>query len=89
MQGFERKYCDKFNEYNFKYVKGAIIGEAEIVDCILVDKQFNYELQNENMLVYGNNHVGTYAWKLNNIKKYKDLIYIKGKLGLWNYEEEI
>jgi hypothetical protein len=32
--------------------------------------------------------VEKYAWKLENIKKYDNPIYIKGKLGLWNYEEE-
>lgn len=85
----EPKYSDKFIDYNFEYIKGAIIGEAEIVDCILVDEEFNSKLLKENILVYGNNHIGVYAWKLNNIKKYKKPIYIKGKLGLWNYEEEV
>lgn len=40
--------------------------------------------------VYGaNHHVSHYAWKLENIKKYKNPIFINGKLGLWNYEGEI
>ena len=29
-----------------------------------------------------------YAWKLENVIKYDKPIPIKGKLGLWNYEEE-
>ena len=86
---FEQKYSNKFKHYNFEYIKGAIIGEAEIIDCILVDEQFNDKLQKENSLVYGNNHTGSYAWKLDNVKKYKNPIYIKGKLGLWNCEEKI
>ena len=85
----EQKYSNKFKDYKFNYIKGAIIGEAEIIDCILVDEKFNNQLQKENILVYGNDHVGIYAWKLDNVKKYKNPIYIKGKLGLWNYEEEI
>ena len=77
----------KFKDYNLEYLKGAIIGEAEIVDCILVDEKFNEELRKINPIVYGrSNHVETYAWKLENIKKYNEQIYIKGKLGLWNYE---
>ena len=77
----------KFKDCNLEYLKGAIIGEAEIVDCILVDEKFNEELRKINPLVYGrSNHVETYAWKLENIKKYNEPIYIKGKLGLWNYE---
>lgn len=85
----DQKYSNKFKNYNFNYIKGAIIGEAEIIDCILVDEEFNRKLQKENILIYGNDHIGIYALKLDNIKKYKNPIYIKGKLGLWNYEEEI
>lgn len=74
-------------DYNLEYVKGAIIGEAEITDCILIDEKFNSKLGKINNKVYGNNHIGQYAWKLENIKKYDQPIYIKGKLGLWNYEK--
>ena len=77
----------KFKNYNLEYIKGAIIGEAEIVDCILVDEKFNNQLIQIDKVVYGkNNHATTYAWELKNIKKYEKPIYIKGKLGLWNYE---
>lgn len=82
----ERDMLERVPNYNLKYSKGAIIGEAEIVDCILVDEKFNEELTSMDPFVYKNNHVGTYAWKLENIKKYEQPIYIKGKLGLWNYE---
>ena len=71
------------------YSKGAIIGEAEIVDCILVDEEFNEKLRKINKTVYGkSNHVETYAWKLENVIKYEKPIYIKGQLGLWNYNFE-
>ena len=85
----EQKHSNKFKDYKFDYIKGAIIGEVEIIDCVLVDEELNKKLQRENILVYGNDHIGVYAWKLDNVKKYKIPIYIKGKLGLWNYEEEI
>lgn len=84
----EKDTIDRFKEYNLEYEKGAIIGEADIVDCILVDEKFNKELRNINPLVYAkSNHIETYAWKLENIKKYDTPIYVKGKLGLWNYEK--
>lgn len=84
----EKDEAKRFEEYNLEYYKGAIIGEAIITDCILVDVKFNEELRKINPLVYAkSNHVETYAWKLENIKKYDKPIYIKGKLGLWNYEE--
>ena len=85
----EKNMLDRFKDYNLDYTKGAIIGEAEIVDCILVDKEFNDDLRDKNPIVYGrSNHTETYAWKLDNVKKYDKIIYTKGKLGLWNYEME-
>lgn len=85
----ESVYANRFKEYNLNYQKGAIIGEAVLEDCILVDEKLNQELYLENPLVYGNNHVGVYAWKLSNINKYEEPIYVKGKLGLWNYEDNL
>ena len=85
----EKTMEERFKEYNLKYDRGAIIGEATITDCILVDEDFNQKLSDKNPLVYArSNHVEKYAWKLENRKKYDEPIYIKGKLGLWNYEED-
>ena len=81
----DKKYLETFSEYNLECTAGAIIGEAEIVDCILVDEKFNEELVKENHKVYSGNNVGYYAWKLENIKKYKEPKYCKGKLSLWDY----
>ena len=75
-----------FSEYNLKYVKGAIIGEADLVDCILVTESFDKQLKNMDSKIYSHNHENLYAWKLENIKKYDKPIYVKGKLGLWNYD---
>jgi len=86
----EKDMKERFKGYNIDYKLGYIIGEAEIVDCILVDKEFNDSLRNINPIVYGtSNHVENYAWKLENIKKYDNPISCKGKLGLWNYEGEL
>ena len=85
----EKDMLERFKEYNLDYSKGAIIGEAEIVDCILVDEEFNEKLRKINKTVYDkSNHVETYAWKLENVIKYEKPIYIKGQLGLWNYNFE-
>lgn len=85
----EKDTDNRFKEYNLNHEYGCIIGEAEITDCILVDEEFNDKIRKMNPLVYAkSNHVETYAWKLENIKKYENPIYVKGKLGLWNYEVE-
>lgn len=83
----DMKYFDYLNidEYPTK----CIIGECELVDCILVDEDFNNYLYNLDNKVYGrHSRVGLYAWKLDNIKIYDKRINISGKLGLWNYEEK-
>lgn len=74
------------NDYSLEYVYGAIIGEAEIYDCKLIDEKFKEELLKENSLVYKNVKIGEYAFCLKNIKKYENTITIKGQLGLWNYK---
>lgn len=83
----ERDNVDRFAVYNLEYSKGVIIGEADIVDCILVDQKLDDELKKINPLVYGRSgHIEKYAWKLKNVKKYEKPIPVKGKLGLWNYD---
>lgn len=84
----EQENANKFKDYNLEYSKGAIIGEAEITNCIFVTKEINEELKSLNPLVYGKSgHVEKYAWKLENIKKYDKSIPVKGQLGLWNYDK--
>lgn len=86
----EKDMIEKFKDYNLNCIKGAIIGEAKLVACILVDEKFNKNIQEIDSIVYGSsNHVRTYAWKLENVIKYDKPINIKGKLGLWNYDEVI
>ena len=89
-KSLEKNMMERFKEYDFNYNCGYIIGEAEIVDCILVDQKLNDYLRKINSLVYDkNNKVEKFAWKLENVKKYDKPILCKGKLGLWNYYGEI
>ena len=85
-KSLEKDMIPRFSCYNLEYKCGYIIGEAILVDCILVDEEFNSKLLKENKIVYGkSNHVEKYAWKLDNVKIYDNPIYVKGQLGLWNY----
>ena len=85
----DTKAMEEFKCYDLKYPKGCIIAKVMISDCIKVDDKFKKILAKENYLVY--NHVidddkyNGYAFKMDNVKLVKP-IYIKGKLGLWNYE---
>lgn len=86
----EKDIAKRFESYDLNYKCGYIIGEVIITDCIKVSDKFNKELKNIDPIVYGrSNHVENYAWKLENIKKYDNPIFVKGKLGLWNYEGDI
>lgn len=83
----EKDMLERFKDYELNCIKGAIIGEAELVDCVLVDSELNQQLRKIDPIVYGrSNHVETYGWKLKNVKKYEKPIPCKGKLGLWNYD---
>ena len=86
-KNIEKENVERFKELNLNYKQGFIIGEAELVDCIPVTKEFENDLINKNELVYGatKNRAG-YAWKLKNIKKINP-IQAKGQLGIWNYDE--
>lgn len=84
----EKNELKYFEDYNLNYQCGNIIGEATIIDCILVTKELNKKILDINNKVYKNNHENLYAWKLENIVKYENPIPIKGKLGLWNYKED-
>ena len=87
--GTDKEMLERFKNYNLSYVNGAIIGEATLVDCILVGKEFNNNLLNIDSTVYGkSSYVEKYAWKLENIVKYKEPIFCKGQLGLWNYDKD-
>lgn len=85
----EKDMVKRFEDYNLDYKMGYILGEVELVDCILVDEDFNKKLLDENKVVYGrSNHTEKYAWKLENVVKYKEPIPCKGQLGLWNYKDK-
>ena len=86
-KGKDNRVISDFDNYNLEYSNGEILGEVELVDCILVDEKFDKMLRGIDKKIYNNNHLGLYAWKLDNIEKYNKKIPIKGKLGLWNYEE--
>ena len=85
-KGIDKNRINIFSDYNIEYPSGYIIAKANLVDCILVDEKMDEELRKINPKVYSNNHVGYYAWKLENIEILKEPIKANGKLSIWNYE---
>ena len=83
----DKPNIERFKNYNIDIKRGMIIGEAILIDCIKVTKEFKEELLKLDNEVYRNaNYNEDYAWKLENVIKYDIPIEVKGKLGLWNYE---
>ena len=86
-KGIDKQEIKKY--MNFTYPQGCIIAKANLTDCIKVDDKFREVLKKKNATLY--NKVITdkekerYAFKLENVTKI-DPIFLKGQLGLWNYE---
>ncbi len=80
--------------------KGKIIATAELVDChrIRIDKKTHriILLGSDGMqssipltsheLLFGDWTPGRYAWELTNVSMIDKFISVKGKQGLWNWE---
>ena len=84
-----KKAVEEVDVYDLDMPAGCIIAKADITDVILVDDEFREVLRLENSLIY--NHIINdknfkgYAFKLDNVQLVQR-VFVKGKLGLWNYE---
>jgi len=88
-QNIEKNNIKRFEKYNLEYISGAIIGEVELTDCVLVDENLEKKLIKDNPEVYKKtDNPRKYAWKFDKIVKYNNPIFVKGQLGLWNYDEK-
>lgn len=66
---------------------GKILGKVKLVDCIKCDEEFKKMCQKENEEIYAKSSFDeTYAWQLEDVEVFKELIEAKGKLSLWKYE---
>ena len=86
--GVDKEALKRFEYLNLDYPKGCIIGKVTLTDCVLVDDNLKEELKRKNENVYLgaiNKEIDEYAFKLENVKKIEP-IYVKGKLGFWEYD---
>lgn len=68
-------------------VYGAVIGEAYLRDCIVIDKAFIEQIEGTPEINLGDFRIGRYAWKLVNPVVYKRPIIIGGSQGLWDWRK--
>lgn len=74
---------------NYKFKQGNIICKAYLKDCIYMDDRFLDEIKkNETEYLCGRYEIGRYAWVLDDIKILEKEIPAKGKLGIWNFNQE-
>lgn len=81
---------EKYKELDLDYPKGCIIAKSTINDCLEINDNFRKMIKPKNVYPYIYDHVlnsddNKYAFHMTNVKKI-DKIYVKGNLGLWNYE---
>lgn len=69
---------------------GYILCKANLKDCIYMDEQYIASVKDDNYNNYlcGHYEVGRYAWVLDNIEVLAHPIFVKGQLGIWNYNRE-
>ena len=87
-ESIDKEAMERFKELNLEYPNKRIVGEVIIEDCLLLDKELNKKIINENSVVYGTKEREGYAWRVSHPKKINSDTLVKGKLGLWNYEVE-
>ena len=82
----------RFEYLNLDYPVGCIIAKASLVDCVKIDNAMKDILKEKNYLIYKgvieDDDWNGYGFKLENIEKL-NLVPVNGKLGLWEYTEEL
>ena len=66
---------------------GQIVAKCKLIDCVPITEEFIKSLKRDE-IVSGFYSEGRYAWILGNVEVVDENKIVKGKLGLWNYEEE-
>lgn len=68
---------------------GAILGKAELVNCVRIDETLAELIreQHPDEYVFGDFTPGRYAWVMENSVVFDSPIPACGKQGLWNWEE--
>ena len=87
--GIDKKELIRFKELNLEFPAMKILAEVDLDGCLELDEELNKKIINEKNIAYGSKKRTGYAWKLENVKKIKYNIVVKGKLGLWNIDLDI
>lgn len=64
---------------------GAIVGLAEIIDCIPMEKMYGSIYDTPTERSYGDWSPGRFGWILSNVVLFETPIYMNGRQGFWNF----
>ena len=86
-KGIDKTAMKRFEYLNLEYPRGCIIAKATITDCLFVDDKMRKNLLEKDSKVYHNLHTkdDIYGFKIDDVQEIEP-IYVKGQLGLWNYD---
>ena len=86
----DKEALKKYEQFYLEYPTGCILGKADLTDCIKINEEARTMLKGKKSIVYenaiNNKEDNQYGLKLENIQIIEP-IYIKGQLGLWNYDK--
>lgn len=81
---YEKYLIKNFTEHEIH--RGCIVGEAELVDIVPFEEEFQRIIEDNRIVDYATVEIGsTYAWILKNPMLYEHPIPARGGLGLWEY----
>lgn len=68
---------------------GYIICKCKLLDFVYMDEEFLNKIKKDKLeFICGDYRLGRYAWILEDIEVLDNPMFAKGKLGIWNYEED-
>ena len=79
----------KFSHLDTSLIKSAIIGEVDIIDCVINHPSIWAEKGFEYASVDGHGYKEVYNWVLANPVLYeKPILNVKGKLSFWEFDKK-
>ena len=89
MDGEREEKLLKLLPDNYSFKQGYIICKGYLKDCILMDDEFLENIKEDKMeFLCGRYEKGRYAWVIDDVKPLDKKIPAKGKLGIWNFNQE-
>lgn len=87
---FEAMYMKQAGVFNTEMITEAIIGKANLVNCVRIDEAMRELIKKQHFdeYAFGYFSPGRYAWVMENPVLFDTPIPARGRQGLWNWEAE-